>query len=279
MAGEAGYSFSLTTFSPSGSKYLRTRTTITAERKCVSTFEKVYINIFFHMLFFFSPFLSLSIELLQIEHAFKAVQAGKTALGIQATNGVVLCTEKKSSSTLVDEDSIERIVYFTESIGAVYAGMGPDFRVLVRKGQKKAAEYKLTYGETIPVLELTREIAAIMQEYTQSGGVRPFGVSVLVAGVDASGPQLYQVDPSGAYFGWRASAIGKNFTNAKTFLEKRYSEDLELEDAIHTALLTMREGFEGEMNKDNIELGIVGTDGRFRILSASEVGDYLLETA
>ena len=60
--------------------------------------------------------------------------------------------------------------------------MGPDFRVLVRKGQKKAAEYKLMYGETIPVLELTREIAAIMQEYTQSGGVRPFGVSLLVAG-------------------------------------------------------------------------------------------------
>ena len=71
------------------------------------------------------------------------------------------------------------------------------------------------------MLELVREIAAVMQEFTQSGGVRPFGVSLLIAGVDdVSGPQLFQVDPSGAYFGWRASAIGKNFTNAKTFLEK-----------------------------------------------------------
>jgi 20S proteasome subunit alpha 2 len=113
--------------------------------------------------------------------------------------------------------------------------MGPDFRVLVRKGQKRAAQYKVAYGEPMPVLQLTRELASVMQEFTQSGGVRPFGVSLLIAGVDDEGPQLYQVDPSGAYFGWRASAIGKNFTNAKTFLEKRYSEDMELEDTVRTS--------------------------------------------
>lgn len=58
----------------------------------------------------------------------------------------------------------------------------------------------------------------------ESGGVRPFGVSLLMAGYDDNGPQLYQIDPSGSYFAWKASAIGKNMTNAKTFLEKRYSE-------------------------------------------------------
>ncbi len=116
-----------------------------------------------------------------------------------------------------------------------------------------------------------------MQEFTQSGGVRPFGVSLLIGGVDDDGPQLYQVDPSGAYFGWRATAIGKNFANAKTFLEKRYSEEMELEDAIHTALLTLREGFEGEMTKDNIEVGIVGEDRKFRILTPAEIADYFAE--
>jgi len=75
--------------------------------------------------------------------------------------------------------------------------------------------------------------------------VRPFGVSLMMAGYDENGPQLYQVDPSGSYFAWKASAIGKNMVNAKAFLEKRYSEDMELEDAIHTALLTLKEGFEG----------------------------------
>lgn len=86
------------------------------------------------------------------------------------------------------------------------------------------------------------------------------------------------MDPSGAYFGWRASAIGKNFSNAKTFLEKRYSEELELEDAVHTALLTLREGFEGEMNATNIEVGIIGADRKFRVLTQAEVADYLAES-
>lgn len=100
---------------------------------------------------------------------------------------------------------------------------------------------------------------------------------MLLCSVDAEGPQLYQVDPSGAYFGWRASAIGKNFTSAKTFLERRYSEELELEDAVHTALLTLREGFEGEMTASNIEIAVVGADKKFRILTAAEVADYLAE--
>ena len=88
---------------------------------------------------------------------------------------------------------------------------------------------------------------------------------------------LSQVDPSGAYFGWRASALGTNHVNAVTFLERRYSEDMELEDAIHTALLTLREGFEGEMTASNIEIGIVGKDRKFRVLTAAEVRDYLEE--
>lgn len=78
--------------------------------------------------------------------------------------------------------------------------------------------------------------------------MRPFGVSLLMAGYDENGPQLYQIDPSGSYFAWKASAIGKNMVNAKAFLEKRYSEEMELEDAVHTALLTLKEGFEGGLH-------------------------------
>ena len=116
-----------------------------------------------------------------------------------------------------------------------------------------------------------------MQEFTQQGGVRPAGISLLVVGQDHEGPALYQVDPSGAYFGWKASAIGKGYTQAKSFLEKRYSEDMELEDAVHTALLTLREGFEGEMTAENIEIGVVESKGSFRVLTVEEVADYLEE--
>ena len=86
-----------------------------------------------------------------------------------------------------------------------------------------------------------------------------------------------QVDPSGSYWAWKASAIGKNSSNAKTFLEKRYNKAMELEDAINTAILTLKEGFEGAISEENIEIGIVGEDRKFRVLSAQEVRDYVKE--
>ncbi|KAI5928034.1 proteasome A-type and B-type [Camillea tinctor] len=273
------YSFSLTTFSPSG-------------------------------------------KLVQIEYALNAVNQGVTALGIKATNGIVLATEKKSSSPLSDPSSLSKISLITPNIGMVYAGMGPDYRVLVDRARKVShTGYKRIYNEYPPTRILVQDVAREMQEATQSGGVRPYGVSLLVAGWDEGvmpdvesavqgggevegekkpsgktggilkgGPMLYQVDPSGAYYPWKATAIGKSATTAKTFLEKRYTEGLELEDAVHIALLTLKETIEGEMNGDSIEIGIVGppadhllgvegvhgaTGPRFRKLSPQEIEDYL----
>nr|Q8X077.1 RecName: Full=Probable proteasome subunit alpha type-2 [Neurospora crassa OR74A]CAB91760.2 probable 20S proteasome subunit Y7 [Neurospora crassa] len=242
------YSFSLTTFSPSG-------------------------------------------KLVQIEYALNAVNQGVTALGIKATNGIVLATEKKSSSPLADPSSLSKISLITPNIGMVYSGMGPDYRVLVDRARKVShTGYKRIYNEYPPTRILVQDVARVMQEATQSGGVRPYGVSLLIAGWDEGGPMLYQVDPSGSYFPWKATAIGKNATTAKTFLEKRYTEGLELEDAVHIALLTLKETIEGEMNGDTIEIGIVGPPAdhllgvegvegakgpRFRKLSPQEIEDYL----
>ncbi|CAL5358622.1 unnamed protein product [Camellia sinensis] len=223
-------------------------------------------------------------KLVQIEHALTAVGSGQTSLGIKAANSVVIATENKLPSILVDEASIQlsssvphhcklfkvvqKIQILTPNIGVLYSGMGPDSRVLVRKSRKQ---------EPIPVTQLVRETAAVMQEFTQSGGVRPFGVSLLVVGFDDRGPQLYQVDPSGSYFSWKASAMGKNVSNAKTFLEKRYTDDMALDDAVHTAILTLKEGFEGQISEKNIDIGIIGTDKKFRVLTPSEIADYLEE--
>lgn len=167
----------------------------------------------------------------------------------------------------------------------VYAGMGPDYRVLVDKARKVShTGYKRVYNEYPPTRILVQDVARVVQEATQSGGVRPYGVSLLIAGWDEGiepevaeenqtesgetkkvtgktggilkgGPSLYQVDPSGSYFPWKATAIGKSATSAKTFLEKRYTEGLELEDAIHIALLTLKETIEGEMNGETVEIG------------------------
>ncbi|KAJ3196547.1 Proteasome subunit alpha type-2 [Irineochytrium annulatum] len=238
------YSFSLTTFSPSG-------------------------------------------KLVQIEHALSAVGRGITAVGIKGSNGVVIATEKKLPSPLVDDSTVERVYTICRNIGVVYSGIGPDARVLVDKARKSAQEYKRVYMEEPPTTILVKEIASIMQEFTQSGGVRPFGVSLLVAGFDDHGPSLYQVDPSGSYFAWKASAIGKNMVNAKTFLEKRYTDNLELEDAVHTAILTLKESYEGVMNESTIEIGVSYMadtttmhgekikQGMFRKLPEVEIKDYL----
>ncbi|XP_076437272.1 proteasome subunit alpha type-2-like [Babylonia areolata] len=227
------YSFSLTTFSPSG-------------------------------------------KLVQIEYALAAVGAGAPSVGIKATNGVVLATEKKQKSVLYDEHSINKVETITKNIGIVYSGMGPDYRVLCRRARKLAEQYKRVYNEQIPTAQLVQRVAAVMQEFTQSGGVRPFGVSLLIAGwdEDEEKPFLYQCDPSGAYFAWKATAMGKNHVNGKTFLEKRYSETLELEDAVHTAILALKESFEGQMTEDNIEIGICNSSG-FRRLEPAEIKDYL----
>ncbi|KAJ1654098.1 Proteasome subunit alpha type-2 [Dispira simplex] len=242
------YSFSLTTFSPSG-------------------------------------------KLLQIEHALSAVAQGVTSVGIKAANGIVIATEKKAVSPLVDKTTVTKISMVCSTIGMVYSGMGPDARVLVNKARKNAQAYRRVYMEDPPVAILVRQIAGVMQEFTQSGGVRPFGVSLLVAGYDDKGPALYQVDPSGSYFSWKATAIGKNMANAKTFLEKRYNGEMELEDAVHTTILTLKEGFEGQMTEDTIEIGIIGGTApqvsatgepqpfTFKKLSPAEIKDYLSNVA
>ena len=138
-----------------------------------------------------------------------------------------------------------------------------------RERERESAEEK-TKSDVSPFF------FSLKKSCVESGGVRPFGVSLLIAGFDSHGPQLYQADPSGTYFAWKASAIGKNMTDAKEFLEKRYNEDMELEDAIHAALLTLKEGYEGKMDENNIEVGI-STESGFRVLGASEVRDYLEE--
>lgn len=230
------YSFSLTTFSPSG-------------------------------------------KLVQIEYALQAVQKGNTSIGIKASNGAVIATEKKVDTVLIDETSFNKVVMVDKHIGMVYSGMTTDNRVLVTKARKAAQQYLRKYSEPIPTKVLVQNLANVMQEFTQQGGVRPFGVSLLVIGMENSTPSLFQVDPSGTYFAWKASAIGKNMVNAKTFLEKRYNEELELEDAVHTAILTLKEGFGGQMTENNIEIGIVDEEGGFQRLKPEDVKDYLAALA
>ena len=126
-----------------------------------------------------------------------------------------------------------------------------------------------------------KQIADLFQEYTQSGGVRPFGIGLIVAGYDEEqGPQIFQIEASGTFYCWKATALGRGGNSAKQFLEKRFSDDLDIEDAIHTAILTLKDSFEGELTDKNIEIGVIRTadpNKEFKVLTQSEIKDYLRE--
>ena len=204
-----------------------------------------------------------------------------------------MATEKKRKSIFYKEHSTFKIEKITDNIGMVYSGIRSDYRVLIKRARKAAHEYKLYYGLEIPTAQLVSRVAAIMKE---SGNDKPFWVSLLICGWDqfqdqaegtesdremnpaVGSPSLFQCYPTGDIFAWKATAMGKNYGNGITFLEKRFDDNMELKDAVHTAILTLKEGFEGQMSEDNIEIGICNPDG-FRRLSPQEVKDYLANIA
>ncbi|XP_019796222.1 proteasome subunit alpha type-2 isoform X2 [Orcinus orca] len=191
--------------------------------------------------------------------------------------------ERGYSFSLTTFSPSGKLVQIEYALAAV-AGGAPSVGIKAANGVVLATEKKqksILYDERSvhKVEPITKHIGLV---YSGMGpdysGVRPFGVSLLICGWNEGRPYLFQSDPSGAYFAWKATAMGKNYVNGKTFLEKRYNEDLELEDAIHTAILTLKESFEGQMTEDNIEVGICNEAG-FRRLTPTEVKDYLAAIA
>jgi 20S proteasome subunit alpha 2 len=214
-------------------------------------------------------------QLKQVNNALAAANNGETTLAIKTKDGVILATEKYLSSILVDESSFTKIVPMSKYIGSTYSGLGPDFKVLSKKSRKDFQSYRLEFmDEIMPVHSLAKECANLMQEYTQMGGVRPFGLCTFYAGYDRLGYHLFQVDPSGAYYELKAGAIGKGRQKAVQSLERRYQDNMSMDDGIGIILDTLREGYDGELNEKNIEIAVVDSSG-FKLLSTDEIKIFL----
>ena len=211
----------------------------------------------------------------QVNYAITAANNGETTLGLKTKDGVILACEKNLNSILVDSTSFSKINNLSKYIGVAYSGLSPDCRVLLKKARKEFQEYKLKFMDNLmPVHSLSREVANVMQEYTQSGGVRPFGVCLLMAGYDREGHHLYQIDPSGAYYELKAGAIGKNRSRATQNLERRYKDGLSIDDGLSIMISTLREGYDGEVTENNIEIAILKSSG-FELLTPEQVKNYL----
>lgn len=214
----------------------------------------------------------------QVEYAFEAVRRGWTTLGIKTRTTAVVAAEKRKISPLSDETTIQKVFKIDDHIGASYAGMAGDGRVLIDYAVRQALVHKFYYDEPIPVEYVTKLVCDIKQMYTQHAGVRPFGVSIIFAGVDDRGTQLFMTEPSGRYLGYYATAIGEKSSIVLEFLEKNYRYDLDVKDTIKLALLTIIKIIESKPYENFIEIGYADIHTRkFKVLKPEEIRTFIRE--
>ena len=217
-------------------------------------------------------------RLYQVEYATEAVRHGPLAVGVKATNGVVLVGEKRTPHTLVDISTLKKILLIDDHIGTAIAGLHADARKLIDQARVQAQINRLSYDEPISMQSLVVNICDTKQMHTQYGGVRPYGVSLLLAGIDFEGPQLYTTDPSGSYWGWKATAIGKEADVVRDYFATKYSDKLDVDGALSLALegIFKARGTKSDVapaeKAEEIEIGTINdSDNKFRILTTEEV--------
>ncbi|KAJ2306335.1 putative proteasome subunit alpha type-7, partial [Coemansia sp. RSA 2702] len=171
----------------------------------------------------------------QVEYAQKAVDNSGTAIGLRVKGGVVLAVEKIKHSRLMVPNSNKRIMTAGKHIGVASAGWTSDTRHLVKRARDEAHNYHSIYKADIPAKIIAERMGMYVQAYTLYSAVRPFGVSTILATIDKDGPQLYMIEPSGQYVGYRACAAGKGKQAAKTELEKLDLEALTVREAAKEA--------------------------------------------
>lgn len=176
-------------------------------------------------------------DLYQVRYAFEAVRKGWTSIGVRGKDAVVLAAEKRKLTKLLDLESIEKIYKVDDHIGVAFAGMGSDGRVLIDQARIIAVRHRLLYGEPPTVDYVAKTISDIKQIYTQHGGVRPFGVSLVFGGVNPDGSvRLLKTDPGGQYFSYYAVAIGSGESFVSQFLEEHYRKDMGFDEIVDLAL-------------------------------------------
>lgn len=192
-------------------------------------------------------------RLLQVEYAREAVKRGSTSIGIAVKDAVILGATKRLSPLGVSE-SYKKIYEIDSHIGLVSSGLLSDARELVEFSRVKAQINRITFGEPISVQSLTKNICDRKHFVTQYAGVRPYGVGLLIGGVN-SRSVLYETDPSGTMIEWKAQAIGRGAERAKKALEKDYKEDMDRAAGIKLVLKALRVG-EKEAGLDNLEIAV-----------------------
>ncbi|CAO3691750.1 unnamed protein product [Rhizopus stolonifer] len=216
-------------------------------------------------------------RLFQVEYAIEAIKLGTTAIGIQTSEGVVLAVEKRVSSALLEPSSIEKIMEIDNHLGCAVSGMTADARTMIEHARVAAQNHRFTYEEELKVESVTQSVCDLALQFGEGAEgeesimSRPFGVALLIAGVDENGPQLFHADPSGTFMKYQAKAIGSGSEGAQTELQKEYHTSMTLKEAETLALTVLKSVMEEKLNKSNVQIAAVTPESRFRVYSEDEL--------
>lgn len=214
-------------------------------------------------------------RLFQVEYALETVKRGSTVLGIAVPEGVVLAAEERMTSKLQDPSFVWKIFQIDEHVGVAISGLSSDARILVDQARIYAQSNRLMYDEPMDIEVLAKRIGDIKQLYTQHAGVRPFGVSMIIGGVDKTGSRVLQTDPSGSCWGYKAVAIGAGSDAVREILESKYKDSMELDDAVSLAIECLSKAVERKLELKEIRVGIISKSAKkFAQLSSDEIAKH-----
>lgn len=189
-------------------------------------------------------------HIIQVEYANKTVRQGSTALGIVYRSGVILLYERKTQSKLQIPLPLEKVMPVDTHVQVAMAGLISDGRMLIENAQESAQDYRLTYDSPIDIMTLAKHVSKIKQSYTQFTGLRPFGVSLMFAGIDDK-PRLYVTEPSGVLFEYKAAVIGEGYM-AADLLRDEYKDNLTRDAAVSLGLKALKEVMKQSFSESNI---------------------------
>jgi proteasome alpha subunit len=195
-------------------------------------------------------------HLYQVDYASKIIEKGSPAVAITYKNGIIVAADKKIYSSLILPHSVEKVFKIDNHVWTACSGLIGDGRRLVDFARQISQENKSYYDDPIEIETLVKRIASIVQYYTQYGGARPFGVSLIIAGIDSLGKHIFETEPSGAITAYQAVAIGQNRQKLMNYLEKHYKPNQSCEDAIKLAITTLSQNLENKqkLNPNSLEI-------------------------
>lgn len=195
-------------------------------------------------------------HILQVEYAEKTIRLGSASIGIVCKDSVVIVSDRRGKDKLIIEDSANKINEIDEHIMAVFAGISSDARVLIDKARVIAQQHRVTYDSAPSTESIVRDIADVKQQFTQYGGARPFGVSMMFAGINGK-PTLYTTDITGNYLKYKANAIGEKDELIKRLLREKYQDGMTSKEGVKLALEIFKEVQGDGFKADHFDTGIL----------------------